>query len=256
MLVFFAFLLGTIVGSFFNAYVWRFGRPERITDRHSLCVHCRHPLGPLDLVPLLSFVWLAGRCRYCHARISWRYPVTELMSGCAFGLVALHFGTAYLQLAAVLALTVVLEALFLLDLRYGVLPDSWTIPGIVLAFVTGMMLGRSSLSLLLGGILGAGFFAVQYALSRGRWIGSGDIRLGALMGCVLGWQLLLAALFLAYLTGALAGLALIAAGRKGWHSYLAFGTFLTGATFFILLYGAPLMSSYARLLGIASLFVW
>lgn len=243
--------LGLIFGSFFNALVWRFfQRRRKITERHSVCVHCGHVLGLLDLLPVVSYVILLGRCRYCHKAIPWHYPIVELASGVLLALPTLLFGFS-LQTCAVAVFTLFLIPLFLLDLRYKILPDVITLPGLVVAVGVGIASQRSFDSLLIGGILGAGFFGLQYAVSRGKWIGDGDIRLGGMMGLALGWQLTLVALALSYVAGALISVPLLLTQKKQWTSEIPFGVFLTLATYAVLLWGDGLLGWYLQTLGVA-----
>lgn len=229
--------LGLIVGSFLNAYVWRFGQKDMSVRRgSSQCVHCKHALSALDLVPLVSFAALLGRCRYCRKPISWRYPIVELATAVITLLPVAVFGLT-LTAGVVLVLSWLLEAMFLIDHQYAVLPDSLTIPAILIGILCGWLLGHSYVAIIAGGILGAAFFAVQYLISRGVWVGSGDIRLGAVMGVTLGWQFVLAALMLAYVVGAVVAVVLLVRRRTSWSSQIPFGTFLTLATYIMLLAG-------------------
>ncbi|MBI3956437.1 MAG: prepilin peptidase [Candidatus Kerfeldbacteria bacterium] len=235
--------LGLALGSFLNAFIWRFVRREKITGRHSMCVHCKHRLAAADLVPIASFVLLRGRCRYCRKPIPWHYPVVELATALVLLLPLAVFGLtlAYLCVAV---FSLFLELLFLLDLRYSILPDSVTVLALLTGAIVSVVLGRDYSAIIWGAILGAGFFGLQYALSRGAWIGGGDIRLGAAMGAALGWQLLLIALALAYWSGAGVAITLVLTRRKRWKSRLPFGTFLSAATYLTLL-AAPALSSWA-----------
>lgn len=249
--VFAFFLIGLIFGSFFNALVWRFVRRKRsMTERHSVCVHCGHDLGVLDLVPVVSFLFLLGRCRYCRKPIPWHYPVVELVTGVLVALPAQLLGFS-LQSCALSILALFLIPLFLLDLRYNILPDAITLPGLVVALGVGVVFGRSFGTLAIGGILGAGFFALQYAVSRGKWIGDGDIRLGGMMGLALGWQLTLVALALSYVAGALISVPLLLTQKKQWTSEIPFGIFLTVALYAVLLWGDRLLQWYLQTLGVA-----
>jgi prepilin signal peptidase PulO-like enzyme (type II secretory pathway) len=110
--------------------------------------------------------------------------------------------------------------------------------------VFSLILGMNPLTLVLGIAFGAGFFGSQYAISGGRWIGGGDIRLGAVMGALLGWKLLLVALFVSYVSGATVGLAMIAAGRKEWGSKIPFGTFLSVGSIIALYFGVQAVRWY------------
>lgn len=243
----FFFGIGVAIGSFLNAFAWRFLRQERISEGRSMCVHCHHVLSARDLVPVISYALLKGRCRYCRKPIPWYYPLVELVTGILFLFLTVHYGPS-LVLLPVLALLVVLEMLFLLDMRYSILPDSITIPGMVVACVVGFLLGLHWENIILGGILGAGFFGLQYVVSQGKWIGEGDIRLGALMGLVLGWQVLLVALFLSYILGAFVGVLLILRRVRGWGSHIPFGVFLTVSTIIALLWGQQLVETYKAII--------
>lgn len=237
------FLFGLIMGSFFNAVVWRFPRHLSLVRTRSVCVHCGRQLNTADLIPVLSFLLLRGRCRTCKRPIPWHYPLVEISTGLILLLPLAMWGLSWtFVLAAVLAL--LLELLFLFDLRYSVLPDEVALPALLVGTLVGLATGQRFESLALGGILGAGFFGFQYLVSRGRWIGAGDIRLGALMGLMLGWRNLLLALYLSYLIGATVSIVLILSRRRRWRGQMPFGTVLT-AIAFILLLAAPTLSSLA-----------
>lgn len=242
------FLLGAALGSFLNALVWRLPRRISLLEQHSKCPRCKHRLAGADLVPILSYLFLRGRCRYCHKPISWRYPAVELFTGLLPLMVIGAYGWSWATLSIIL-LTLVLEALFLLDTTYHIVPDSITVPGMAIALVVSLLLGRPFGVVALGAILGAGLFLVQYVVSKGTWIGDGDIRLGALMGLALGWKLVLLALLLSYVSGAIVGSALVATGKKRWKSQIPFGSFLTLATLAALLWGDALLDAYLHFLG-------
>lgn len=245
-----AAILGFFVGSFLNAFTWRFLR-EDVSIHHgrSQCPHCRHVLAPYDLIPVVSFLLLLGKCRYCGKQISWRYPLAELGVAVASVLCVATFGVTW-QALAILTYTFLLAALFLLDLTYSILPDSVTIPAFAIGIAVGILAHRTWFTMVLGGVIGAGFFGLQYAVSRGHWIGSGDIRLGAAMGVALGWRNVLVALLLAYCAGAVVAVILLVTHKKRMHSTIPFGVFLTLATFVVLLFGDVIVSSYLRLLTI------
>ena len=241
------FIFGLIFGSFLNVVIYRlnagsFGRPR------SFCPHCDHQLSWRDNIPIVSFILLRGQCRYCQKGISIQYPLVELATALilvwfyqAFGLSQLFF------LYAIFAFFLVV--IFTYDLRYYLIADEVTIPAMVIALVGNIFLGADPWSLLTGAVIGGGFFSVQYLVSSGRWIGGGDIRLGALMGLMLGWQATIIALFIGYVAGAVVGLTLIAIGKKKLGSQLPFGTFLSGATLIALVYGQNMYDWYLSTLG-------
>jgi prepilin signal peptidase PulO-like enzyme (type II secretory pathway) len=248
-------LLGLAIGSFLNVVIGRLRSGETGWRGRSQCPHCHAVLRPSELVPLVSFVVLRGRCRSCRKPISWQYPAVEFSTSALF-LVAfgLHGGTAgmlggdfapFVRDAVFLS---VLTVIFVVDLLDMVVHDSVTLPAIVLAAAFNIALGRDPLNLLLAALAGGGFFLFQYLVSRGTWIGGGDIRIGAMMGAMLGFPGVAAALFLSYVCGAAVALGLLAARRAAWSSQLAFGTFLSVGTVLVLFFGERLWGWYAALL--------
>lgn len=244
--------LGFIIGSFFNALEYRLARGEGIAidesgAARSACPHCAAVLMPVDLIPVLSFMLLRGKCRKCAQPISWQYPLVETVTGVLGGLVAWHFGLSG-EAAVYVVFAWVLLFIFLYDLKHQMILDIITLPAIALAIVAAVFLDWDLQAAAIGGLLGGGFFALQFIASKGRWIGGGDIRLGALMGIVLGWQLLIGALFIAYVGGALIALVLIAFKRAKLQSRIPFGVFLTIAAVVMLLYGQEIIDWYIGLI--------
>lgn len=219
----------------------------------SRCDQCAHVLGALQLVPVLSWVWLRGRCASCHGLLSRVYPLVECGVGLALSLVwirAVGFGADPLAIdASVWAVvlqnavfTTLLALLFLYDLRRGRLPDRITIPAIILVVVWNGLQGRDGREMLLGALVVGGFFLAQFLVSRGRWVGGGDIRMGVLLGVMLGLVGGMEALVLAYVLGACVGLWLIAFRGATRKTPLPFGTFLAIGGYVVLLWGPELLS--------------
>ncbi|PJE76263.1 hypothetical protein COV04_00050 [Candidatus Uhrbacteria bacterium CG10_big_fil_rev_8_21_14_0_10_48_11] len=236
------FILGLLVGSFLNVLTLRIIAGESIVLGRSHCPHCKTPLRLFDMIPVMSYVMLRGNCRNCDASISPQYPLLELASAFAFvGIGASYFAngfsTAFLPLLVRnLVLTAGLLALFVFDVRWYVVPDSVSLPLIAFAFLTNLWLGIPLGSLLLGAAVGGGFYAILHLASRGRWVGSGDIRLGALLGVILSWPVTLVGLYLAYLIGGAFGILLLVRGKAKRGAILPMGVFLTAATFLCMLY--------------------
>ena len=138
--------------------------------------------------------------------------------------------------------------IFIYDLKNYLILDQITLPAIVFAFLANLYLGLVWWQLILAGVIGALFFAIQFFVSSGKWVGDGDIRLGALMGLMLSWPNVLVALFLAYLIGAVLGLILIVVKKKEMSSAVPFGPFLTFATLITLLYGKEILQWYLNLI--------
>lgn len=238
-----------------TAVLWRLRSGESWVRGRSKCPKCKKILGPLELVPLFSWLAQRGRCRGCKATIAWSYPAIELVTALLFvfgyavrigqwgaGQVAPAF--ALLTLTRDWYAIATLVVVFVFDLTEGLILDRVTLPAIAILSVLSLVLGMPPLTLAIGIAVGAGFFWAQYAISGGRWIGGGDIRLGAVLGALLGWKLLLVALFLAYVSGAAVGLALVAGGRKEWGSRIPFGTFLSVGAIVALFFGEAIVRAY------------
>lgn len=246
-IVWLAFIFGLLIGSFLNAWVWRMVVPKSIVRGRSQCPNCHHGLAARDLVPVISWLALRGRCRYCQERISWQYPLVELTTAIVFAYLAWVFGWSALTvwMAVISALLLVI---FVIDFRYSIIPDAVSLPLILISLLSLVFRPLTWQAMVIGGVVGGGFFLLQWLVSRGRWVGDGDIRLGVAMGVLLGWQLLLVALFLAYVVGAIWGVGLLVGRKKTLSSQLPFGTFLAVATWVCLLWGQPLLSWYLNLL--------
>ncbi len=248
-------VFGLVIGSFLNVVIARLRSGERGWRSRSECPRCHAVLRPSELVPVLSFLLLKGKCRACRKPISWQYPMVELSTMVLFltayavrGGTAGLFGGEWLGFVRDLVFISALTVIFVVDLLDMVVFDSVTLPMIGVAAAFNLAMGADPLTLLWAVLAGSGFFLFQYLVSRGRWIGGGDIRIGAMIGAMLGFPGVVAALFIAYVIGALTALALLAMKKTTWSSQLAFGTFLSLATAAVLLYGDRLWGWYAGLL--------
>ena len=242
------FVFGLMVGSFLNVVIVRLATGESPLGSRSRCPRCRQTIAWYDNIPLVSFVLLGRRCRRCRAPIAWQYPLVELATGAVFALLFWRFGLT-LDAFILAVFSCFLIIIFVYDWRHSLILDVVTVPAMAVAVVGTLLRGFTWSDLLLGAVIGGGFFAAQFLVSRGRWIGGGDIRLGSLMGLMLGLQQLLVAGLLAYVVGAAAALPLLVSGRKQLASPMPFGTFLTAATFITFLCGPPLLSWYLQFIA-------
>ncbi len=249
MTIVIAAILGLIFGSFVNALVFRTHADIPMMDR-SMCIKCEIPISWYDLVPVLSFILLRGRCRRCKKSISWQYPLVEAAMAICFALIAWDVGDFLLypnQFSWFLRgaiLTIFLVIIFVYDQKYGYILDTFSIPAIIIAFAMNVALGFDIVSMLIGAVTIGGFFLAQYLVSKGKWIGGGDIRMGVLMGVILGLSQGLLALFLAYFLGAMIGSVLLISGRAKLGAHIPFGTFLAVGTFVAMLWGEELIGWY------------
>jgi leader peptidase (prepilin peptidase)/N-methyltransferase len=240
-------VFGLCIGSFLNVCAYRLPLGESIVSPPSRCTKCGRTLSWFDNVPVISWVVLGGRCRTCHAPVSWMYPSVEIITSLVFVLTYLTYGWTLLSLVRVL-FACALIVLFITDLQHKILPNSITLPGIVAGFVFSFFLPPGWMSSLIGLIVGGGFLwamAEAYYRLRGQeGLGMGDVKLLAMIGAFLGWKLVLLTLVFASLTGSLAGGLLIASGRGGMKYALPFGTFLAVGALFAATWGEPIADWY------------
>ncbi|NIT04037.1 prepilin peptidase [Candidatus Saccharibacteria bacterium] len=254
----FYFLLGAAVGSFLDVWARRLLRGEAPTGR-SRCEHCGRKLSTIDLVPLLSFFALRGRCRYCKKPLSWRYPLVEGATGVIFALLAwkLGFPTSVLELLTLAVLFVAVSSfivIVLTDLTEQTIFDQ-TLWVALLASAIYRILQFSAhflLRSLLYDLLGAlGIFALLLLIrivTHERGMGEADPPLGFLVGLLVGFPLSLLTLFLAFVLGGLAGSILILTKRKKLKDRVAFGPFLVSSAFLAFFFGQTLINWYLNLL--------
>jgi leader peptidase (prepilin peptidase)/N-methyltransferase len=246
-----AVALGLVVGSYLNVVIHRLPRGESTVRPPSRCPACGARIRPLENVPVIAWLALRGRCSRCGERISWRYPLVEAATGGLFLACLLRFGPT--PRAAISALfCCLLVVLALIDLEHLLLPDRLTLPGVALGLAAQPWLPTSFLDAVLGALVGAGglilVINVWYWLRDEEGMGLGDVNLLAMVGAFLGWQGAAVTLLLGAFSGALVGLALMAAGRVRMTSKLPFGTFLALGGVAALFFGEALVAAYSRFL--------
>lgn len=247
----FVFLLGLALGSFINVLVYRVPKGMVITGR-SVCPKCKKQIVWYDNIPLLSYFLLAGKCRKCGGRISLRYPLIELVSGMVLLLVTLMLYKCFTGGALCLwsnsisvfsyplfwIISVCLLAIFFIDLREMIIPDELVF--MPLSLITVLLVALPSPLFfvhLASGFLAAMFLLLINLFTRGKGMGLGDVKLAVLSGAVLGGYSSVIWLFLAFLTGAAAGIILILVGRARLSNKIAFGPFLILSFFIALVWG-------------------
>lgn len=264
-------ILGLAFGSFVNALVWRvyqqaLPRKQRkasdnelsIMKGRSMCTHCKHTLAWYDLLPVISWLSLRGACRYCRKPISWQYPLVELLTAALFVVSFVCWPTELLTAEAVssfviwLSALVGLVALIIYDARWMLLPNRIVFPLLGLAVIDVLIRTLSSVEPLktvgaaLGGLLVAGgIFYVLFQISDGKWIGGGDVKLGFVLGLLLGEPVLaFMMLFFASLLGLVAALLTVISRNATFQAKIPFGPFLIIATIATKLFGPSLWSWY------------
>lgn len=252
------FLFGLAAGSFLNAFIYRTEKGGSVLRGRSCCLDCKHVLSWHDLIPVLSYVFLWGKCRYCNGSISLQYPFVELAGGLLFvGTLwfALPNLTAtfpvFILLGYLWIIASLLVVVFVYDLKHFIIPDKVVYPAIAFAVAYQALSGPEAFwNAAAAGVGAAVFFLAIYLLSKGRAMGFGDVKLALFMGLFLGFPVILVALALAFGAGALVGLIFIAAGKKTMRSQVPFGPFLVLGTFVALFWGNALVDFYLSWLGV------
>ncbi|MEG0157563.1 MAG: prepilin peptidase [Anaerovoracaceae bacterium] len=240
------FTLGACIGSFLNVVIYRLPLNLNIAKGRSFCPRCNHTLQGRDLVPLVSFVLLRGRCRFCKAKISGRYFLVEALGGILAVICLKHFwltpqaGLAFCVLMILLAITFI-------DLDIQEIPDSLNLILFLLGICGIFLFGEVSLSSRI-----IGFFEISLPMLLMNFVikdsfGGGDIKLCAACGFLLGWQGMLIAAFIGILTGGIYGVYLLAGRKKGRKDHFAFGPFLALGIGISLLWGQDLWQLYLGL---------
>jgi prepilin signal peptidase PulO-like enzyme (type II secretory pathway) len=246
--LFYATVFGVFFGSFLLVVVERAHDDLSWWSGRSMCPDCKKRLTWKELIPVVSFLVQKGACKGCKKKIPALYPLVELLSGLITFFVFYHFG---FSLATVI-LWIIAELLlgsFLSDLLYMELPDEFSIPAIVLSLIYAYCFKHLSLSSIgIGVLIGAMFFMLQYVLTRGKGIGTGDIRLGIIMGALLGFPVVIFSLMIAYVGGSVVSLLLLATKKMTMKSALPLGVFLIPALVFTFVYEAEVIQFVNKLL--------
>ncbi|MCP6719508.1 MAG: prepilin peptidase [Patescibacteria group bacterium] len=258
------FVFGLIVGSFLNSIIYRLSTKESFLFKRSYCPHCKHILSWQDLIPILSFLILKGKCRYCKKPISIQYPLVELVTAILFTFIFFQNTTSLvygytpiisLHISFLLFVSCLLIIIFVYDLKHYIIPDKIIYPAIL---VTGGWYLLSSvffdfytiqevLNAIYSAFVAAAFFLAIVLISRGKWMGVGDIKLALFMGFLLGSTGILVAMFSAFFIGAIVGLILIAFKGKSLKSEVPFAPFLITGTFLAMFFEEQIISSYFNL---------
>jgi len=250
-----ALALGLIIGSFLNVVIHRYPRAENIVFPPSHCPHCNANIRPYDNVPVLSYLWLRGRCRACGERIALRYPLVELANGLFYLAIWQRTGPT-LGFVAIAAIVSMILVLIYIDLDIQILPDVIDLPGLAIGLAIGathmgalhpdLLLSSTLLESVAGAAAGAGVLLViglTYKLVRKiEGMGLGDVKMMAMLGAVLGWEAVMPILILASTTGAITGGLLAIRHKDAMQMALPFGVFLGIAALAMLFFGRPLLA--------------
>lgn len=237
------FLFGLAFGSFLNVLIYRLPREMSPLKGFSMCPKCTRRLMPVDLVPVLSWISIKGRCRYCKEPVSPVYPAVEILNGLLWVAVALHFGRT-IETVAYMVVVSCLLGVFVSDLQTMIIPDSFPVAiaaaGIVLAVFSGSM---PLTERLIGAVCVSGAMLVTVLVSKGRAMGGGDVKLMAALGLCIGWKQILAVLIIGAVAGSLTFVVLSRTENK-MGRLVPFGAFLTLGGIVCVLIGPEIIAWY------------
>jgi len=259
MVLLLIFILGLFVGSFLNVLADRLPKEESAIKGRSHCEKCKKELAWFDLIPLLSFIFLKGKCRYCRTSLSFYYPIVELTTGILFAGVFIFIGGAYINFISTINIINLIYYLFIAsslivvffaDLKYGIIPDKIVLPAIIISFLYLILNTYYLIPPHLLSALGAGlFFLALLIVTRGKGMGFGDVKFAFLMGLILGFPNIVVALYIAFLTGAIVGCILIIwKRRETFGTVIPFGPFLATGTLLSIFFGNFIVQNFLRVL--------
>ena len=250
LIIFLVIIFGLMWGSFLSVVIWRVDDLRSIIVGRSKCPHCEQKIKWYDLVPLISYGILRGRCRQCGAKISSLYPTIELISAVVAFLVYQKFGLSWEALIVWLIISTMVVTLGY-DAIHMLVVDQVVWIGIVLVVVYQLVAKTPDTSWLAMGstlgyglLIGLGLPLLLVLMGRGKWMGEGDVMLGAMIGLFVGYPNIIVAYVIAFITGALFGISLLIAARKNLKDAVAFGPFLVLGSIVAFFYGRQLIDWY------------
>jgi len=263
------FIFGLIIGSFLNVVIYRLENGEKIVNDRSRCLSCKHTLNWFDLIPILSFILLKSKCRYCNNKISWQYPLVEIGTGILFVIVfSIQYSVfSIFHLLFWFYITAVLIIIFAYDLKHYIIPDKVIYPAIIITtifrlfseFIIDNNIQYSIFNIqsifnfqfsnfIFAAFVASFFFYSIIVLTKGKGMGGGDVKLAFLMGLLLGWPVILLSIFLSFIFGSIIGIYLILIGKKKMGSMIPFGPFLIVGTFIGIFWGERIIEWYLNMI--------
>jgi leader peptidase (prepilin peptidase)/N-methyltransferase len=244
----FGFVFGTIIGSFLNVCIHRIPQGKSIITPSSHCPLCKKPIRFFDNIPLVSFLWLRGRCRTCNAPISLRYPLVELLMGLFSVILLWRFGISafyFIYFALFASLTLI----SFIDLTHRIIPDVISLPGIIIGLVISLLHPQMSISnSLIGVLVGGGSLYVvaniYQLVTKREGMGGGDVKLLAMIGAFIGWKGVLFTILCSSFIGSVVGVAMMFISKADSKYAVPFGPFLSFGAMIFVLFGDPLISWY------------
>lgn len=252
LLLILSFALGICIGSFLNALVYRLAHEEKgIVNGRSFCPKCKHTLSVRDLIPLFSYLFLRGSCRYCKHPISVQYPVVEAITGISFVAIATMYLQDPVQMVFYWIVAAGLITISTFDIIYQLIPYkiSWFL--IILSLLYLLFLGDGIFFHIIGAVVLGGFlYGISKIKIRGQQAGGeGDAELGVIMGLILGLSVGTLSLFISYILGAVVSIILLSMKNARMNTQIPFGPFLSLGIILGILFGNDIIELYLSLIG-------
>lgn len=244
----FIIILGLVIGSFLNVCIHRIPMEESISYPPSHCTSCTHKLKPLDLIPVLSYIFLRGKCRYCNDKISIRYPIIEIVNAILYLFIYLNFGITLITIKYFIMISFAI-VIAMIDYDTQFVYSSTTIFGMIMGIsfivIQGIMYKNGVFDFLLGGIIGA--FIIGAIVFTTKGMGEGDIEIAVIFGLFLGVKGIIVGLFLGIVIGGIAGIIILSLKLKKAKDKIAFGPFIVIGCLISMMWGNRLVEMYLTL---------
>lgn len=243
------FIVGLSIGSFLNVLIYRLPREKKFVFGRSFCPSCKNEIKFYDNIPVLSYLILAGKCRFCKSKISIRYPLVELLNSLAYLFFFFQYGVSY-NFLIFCFLSSALIVIFFVDIDFQIIPDSITLPGMIIGLAISFLPNSIGIiSSLIGLAVGGG---VLYLIAiLGDWLfkkdsmGGGDIKMTAMLGAFLGWQKVVLIFFTGACLGLVASIIMMIVSKNIRSTrVIPFGPFLATAAMIAIIYGDRIISLY------------
>lgn len=249
-----SFVLGSVFGSFYNVCIYRIPENLSVCNPPSHCYNCNTRLKPIDLVPILSWLFIGGKCRYCKNSISPRYALIEFLTGVLFTLVYLKFGYRVITVYYMIFISLLIIITFI-DIDHYIIPDKLILIGVIVSLVAnGLGFGIDFFDGLRGALFTGGsmfivIWIIEFFIKR-EVMGGGDIKLYTMVGLFLGSKLSLLTILFSIYIGAFYGIFIILYNKirnKNYNSMIPFGPFISIASIVLLFYGNQIIKFYINI---------
>jgi len=240
------FITGTLIGSFLNVCIYRIPENKSIVSPPSSCSECGHRLGFLDLIPVLTYVFNRGRCRYCGAKYSVQYPLIELLNGIFYLLVFYKYGLEWISVMHCITISLLI-VIFMIDLRYKIIPDSLVIFGLLYTIIISIMLIDINIwDKVFGFLFGFTLFLVIALVTNA--MGGGDIKLMGLLGLNFGLKGIIFITIFSFIIGAIISILLLITKKATRKDYIPFGPFIAVSAVTYIFWGDNIINLYLKLI--------